>query len=304
MRYTQRTALLLTSVMVSVGWSNVVPGSAQAPENTAPTPAIAQPGPPKLAPNLSPAPVPEANNQDGFIPVRMPQSKNPSGTRQIVGRDDRAAVMSRAYPWSAIGRLEHLDQTGEVVNFCTGTLIGKDLVLTNAHCVIERSTGQLTHFTLRFRPNLINDSARASAYVQQVRYGETGQPRFGHNDWALLKLDRDLGSQFGTLGWRSLPTTELQQLGAVMKLIGYSGDFPKVQPGRTAGVHQGCQVLGETIGFLSHNCDTNGGASGGPIVAWIDGQFRIVGLHAGTLGAENRAIKVSQWAPAARRLMN
>jgi protease YdgD len=61
--------------------------------------------------------------------------------------------------------------------------------------------------------------------------------------------------------------------------VGYSGDFPANAPGRTAGVHQGCNLLGEVEGSLIHDCDTHGGSSGGPMLAVIDGEFRIVGLN-------------------------
>ncbi|MBD2093474.1 hypothetical protein H6F67_26920 [Microcoleus sp. FACHB-1515] len=69
-------------------------------------------------------------------------------------------------------------------------------------------------------------------------------------------------------------------------LAGYSADFPASNPGRSAGVHMGCSILGEVEGSLIHDCDMTGGSSGGPILAFIDDEFRIVALNAAELVEE------------------
>ncbi|WP_052330829.1 serine protease [Rivularia sp. PCC 7116] len=94
------------------------------------------------------------------------------------------------------------------------------------------------------------------------------------------------------------------------RMIGYSKDFPtpetlkafpylKAGEGLTAGVHDGCSILKEEAGSLSHDCDTTGGSSGGPIVAQIKGKYYIIALnnaerfdmYGGAI--DNRAVKVS-----------
>ncbi|MCS6814269.1 MAG: trypsin-like peptidase domain-containing protein [Cyanobacteria bacterium] len=246
-----------------------------------------------------------ADSQDGFVPSHLFQSDNPTGNRQVVGDDDRLPVTSRAYPWSAIGRLEQVDARGRIVSICTGSLIGYNLVLTNAHCVVDERTNRLTRDTLRFRPNLIDDRSRLSAVARQVHYGDSGKNGFfGEDDWALIRLDQPLGRQQGTIGWRSLTTQGLRQLAGQLNLVGYSADFPPNRPGRTAGVHRGCNILGDgDFGFLIHDCDTFGGASGSPVLAQINGKFYIVALHAGTYNRVNRAIRVSRWAPSAIEML-
>ncbi len=247
---------------------------------------------------------PALDSHDGFVPSGMLESDNPTGNRQVIGEDDRLPMTSRAYPWSAIGRLEHVDATGEVTTICTGSLIGNDLVLTNAHCVVDENTHRLTRNTLRFRPNLIADRSRTSAVAQRVRYGDNGKDGFfGENDWAIIRLNQPIGRQQGTIGWRNLSTENLRNLGRKISLVGYSADFPPNRPGQTAGVHRGCSVLGDgDFGFLVHNCDTFGGASGGPLLAQINGKFYIVAIHAGTYDRVNRAIKVARWAQSAAEM--
>jgi len=240
-------------------------------------------------------------DQDGFVPLGVVESDNPTGNRQVIGRDDRVPMTSRAYPWSTIGRLEHLDDKGRVTIICTGSLIGNDLVLTNSHCVVDEDTHKLTGDVLRFRPNLIDNRSRTSAFARRVRYGDNGERGFfGENDWALIRLDQPLGRQQGTLGWRNLSTESLRRLVGKVQLAGYSADFPPDHPGKTAGVDRECSILGDgDMGFLRHDCDTFGGASGSPLLVPINGKFQIVALHAGTYDNVNRAIKVSRWSQSA-----
>ncbi|MEH2043779.1 trypsin-like serine peptidase [Nostoc sp.] len=51
--------------------------------------------------------------------------------------------MSRNYPWSTIGRVQGTAADAQSYH-CTGTLISSDIVLTNAHCVIDSETHQLS----------------------------------------------------------------------------------------------------------------------------------------------------------------
>ncbi|MGF1536811.1 MAG: trypsin-like serine peptidase [Elainellaceae cyanobacterium] len=63
-------------------------------------------------------------------------------------------------------------------------------------------------------------------------------------------------------------------------LVGYSGDFPADNPGMTAGVHDGCSILGSAgDAFLRHNCDAFSGSSGGPILSFVNGEPKIVALN-------------------------
>jgi protease YdgD len=241
-------------------------------------------------------------NPQPSIPTNLEQSERPFEGRAILGFDERVQMTSRKYPWSAVGRIEGIGMDGSGYT-CTGTLLAPDIVLTNAHCVINPETGQVSS-QIWFQPNLIYGSLQDEAdlaFVEQYATGTDFSDRGGANpnDWAILKLDRPLGNKYGTLPWTSLSSRTLQQNPGQFALIGYSGDFPENAPGETAGVHIGCSILGEENELLIHNCDTNGGASGGPIIGIIDGQFQIIGLHAGALRSEdgrviNYAVKMSR----------
>ena len=80
-----------------------------------------------------------------------------SGKRKLTDRDD-------LYGWEAVGRLDIGNQ-----GFCTGTLIARDLVLTAAHCAIERSTGRpYAPGKVTFRAGLSDGKALADRKVVQI----------------------------------------------------------------------------------------------------------------------------------------
>jgi V8-like Glu-specific endopeptidase len=229
-------------------------------------------------------------NPEPYVPEGLQQSRNPAeGSRGTIGlSDDRIPMTSSSYPWSAIGRLQNpVDENR--ISICTGSLVAPDVVLTNAHCVVDPETNQVKSDVI-FKPNFRNgqvDDEADIANVVDVIYGTdfSDSDDVPHpNDWAFAKLDRPLGDKYGTLAWTQLSMPELlNTYEGQLILAGYSGDFPENAPGRTAGVHDGCSILGEAQGSLLHDCDTYGGSSGGPILAVIDDEFRIVALNSAGL---------------------
>ncbi len=247
-----------------------------------------------------------------FKPANIKQSDKPSDDRAIFGLDNRRPMLSRDYPWAAIGRIEGVKADGEKYH-CTGSLITQDIVLTNAHCVVDPYTHKVSK-EIKFRPNVINgrskddnDTAVVKKIIAGTNFKEANPFK---NDWAVVKIDKPLGKKYGHFGWVSLPTSTMLKYREKFRMIGYSKDFPtretlKAFPyleageGLTAGVHDGCSILKEEAGSLSHDCDTTGGSSGGPIVAQIKGKYYIIALNNAerfTLDGgplDNRAVKIS-----------
>ncbi len=248
-----------------------------------------------------------------FFPAAVGVSDNPFPFRAIIGRDDRLPMISRQFPWSAIGRIEGVSAAGTRYS-CTGTLIAKNIVLTNAHCVVDPDTHKVSR-SITFKPNLVNGALKDTTdigIVEAYHYGtdfkEEGDT-LDVNDWAVLKIDKPLGEKYGYLGWKAPALADFNQHTKKLALVGYSADFPRSSksypgleltagPGLTAGVHRGCSVVGERAGLWLHDCDTKGGASGGPILGKFDNQYYVMALHAGWKRVDgkvtNYAVKMSQ----------
>lgn len=299
----QHLALLISGslLVASAGWlGHWTSVQAQTSRRSAPTPL--------------PVALTTGTSSSTYRPADLEQSDNPT-LRAVSGADNRVPVLSEKFPWAAVGRIDWIEvSSGETVGTCTGTLIGRDLVLTNSHCLapqqnnyqplISKGTDQTGRFRIVFKPNLIEGNFVETdlATVVDYQYGwETGAAF--SNDWALLRINKPLGDKYGYLGWRSLNLNDPAILGALNNnviLAGYSSDYPDAAqsriwnlqggPGATAGVHLGCSIekvlttdieqTAGTAGLFVHSCDSHPGSSGSAIMAkFDDGNYYVIGLH-------------------------
>jgi protease YdgD len=203
--------------------------------------------------------------------------------------DDRVPMLDPKAPWSAIGRIVMQSKDGKSYQ-CTATLVAEDIILTNAHCIFDEDTRQV-YPSLSFEPNLIGGVLKGKAKIIDWVYGTDFRDKSDPphpKDWALAKLDQPLGKKFGTIKIRSLPLKVFNEYPDKFTLVGYSFDFPDPNKfprltggaGKTPGVHEGCGITEERSDLvLIHDCDMRGGASGGPIIGWIDKEPYIVAVN-------------------------
>lgn len=242
-----------------------------------------------------------------FKPDDLEQSDKPYDSDRGIptGIDNRIPMLSRNYPWSTIGRVQGTAADAKSY-YCTGTLVASDIVLTNAHCVIDPETHQLSK-ELRFIPNAINGKSQSSkdiATVQNIaknvlygtdfKNGGFDNVQNQSNDWALIVINQPLGRKYGYLGWQSVPaSTLIKQKRKQLFFVGYSSDYPDPSKegyefltagkGWTAGYENGCSIVGDESNLFYHDCSTAAGASGGPIIDVIDGLPYIVALNNGEI---------------------
>jgi V8-like Glu-specific endopeptidase len=191
------------------------------------------------------------------------------------GDDNRIPMRSSSYPWSAVGQVQ-IDGGGH----CTGALIGRDLVLTNAHCIWEN--GKRTNIT--FAPNYKNKQSPEK--VRGIRYwwGTSDPSKNRGADWAIIRLEQPIGDRYGSFGWQALSYQDLK--GKSVNYVGYSTfENEKVEEfinGETAQVHLDCRVrdVDANDGVIHTDCDNGRGGSGGPIFIWQNNKPIIVGINA------------------------
>ncbi|WP_298851112.1 trypsin-like serine protease [uncultured Ruegeria sp.] len=184
--------------------------------------------------------------------------------RKLTDRDD-------LYGWEAIGRLDVGDGS-----YCTGTLIAQDVVLTAAHCAVDRRTGKpYRPEDITFRAGLSNGNALAERQVAQIAV----HPSYGsHNplshegvqmDVALMRLDESIpysvADPFALHSGR-VPGNEIS-------IASYGR-------GRSEAItrERSCRIIDRRQGLITFDCDITFGSSGSAILAKNGSRWQILSV--------------------------
>lgn len=223
----------------------------------------------------------------------------------IQGTDDRVTLDPTVWPWTALGRVNR-----DTAGFCTGALVGPDLVLTADHCLYHDRTGRLMapdrlHFLAGYRRGEYRAHARGRRYVRAPGAPERRSHTMSvATDWAIIVLDKPVAG-------RPIPVRRLRPAeypdtgaGALLSSAGYGRDRPHL-----LSLDDGCPVEpGGGGGVLYHGCDAVPGVSGAPLLLSDDAGVWVVGVISGIVRREGRmrgvAVDASAFLTALRRLLD
>ena len=188
-----------------------------------------------------------------------------------IAAERRFLPVDEAEDWSGVGRLNARG------GFCTGALIAPDTVLTAAHCIYDRLTGQAIPVgEMRFVAG-----SRSGYHTAHRRVTRAA----AHPDWsgfegAKVRVAGDIAvvtleSPLSRIEGRTYETGPAPGPGDDVALLSYGADRETA-----LSIQEPCQVVERFSRSAALNCDVTYGASGSPIFA--DG--RIVGVVSAMVG--------------------
>lgn len=234
----------------------------------------------------------------------------PTSSARIVGGRE---TIKNSIPWQAMLRGNNGGQ------FCGGSLIHKQWVLTAAHCVTGSQPGQFKIWLGAHRKEFKEDTTQefnVIAIVQHPQYSESNN----QNDVALIKLDReavlgigvglvclgddayhlpldDLNNQCLISGWGTLESgggqpNKLQEV-----------TVPLVSPNVCRSAYGNLHASMLCAGFKEGGKDSCQGDSGGPLVCQYNGKYHLEGATswgegcalAGKYGVYAKIRELKQW---------
>ncbi len=173
--------------------------------------------------------------------------------------------------WEGVGRL---DLGGN--SFCTASLIAPNLVLTAAHCLFARDSGQMIDAAqIRFLAGWRN--GRAMAYRGARRalahpdYRYEGRDKVSRVAWDLALVELDQPIRLPSIQPFIVDTT--LRLGETVGVVSYAHDRAEAP-----SLQEVCEVLNREAGVLLLSCAVDFGSSGAPVFAMRSGEPHIVSV--------------------------
>lgn len=199
------------------------------------------------------------------------------------GINGRDRVNALEKPWNAVGRI---NRSGK--GHCTGFLVADQVLLTAAHCLwnarLQRwFVADDLHYVAGYQQSewvfhtRVDEARPAPAFDYENREDPL---RRSAADWALLRLRDRVSDDVARLSIATGNAAWLKghiQRKTSLLIPGYGRGRQHIM-----SVPQDCHLLGfdETVRLLAHNCVTQKGDSGSPVMLRDqDGNLVVIGIH-------------------------
>jgi V8-like Glu-specific endopeptidase len=224
----------------------------------------------------------------------------PSGV--IIGKDNRSQVTSiKQTHLYSVGWLKSQAMTQDTYSSCTATIIGKNLLATAAHCVLDDN--RIIHPNITFTPSHLGShlSSPLKYHVEKVwihkAYFDGTKKGDIIGDIAILQTShlKDLTPVHQAFTSAKIYPWDSQNMAYKFNtseyqyhVYGYSGD-------KESGTlwQDTCKAKVNSRDYFIHYCDTTTGNSGGPIFIHHkkSNKYQLVGVHTSSLTNEKTGIK-------------
>lgn len=202
----------------------------------------------------------------------------------IFGNDDRILPNIQSFPERTVGMLQipFVNETTNIVSksqfsFCTATLISRDLILTNKHCIKynfnDKKTGKEFWNNMIFTLGHLSDGRYLEkTKIVQLIISSKNEVIYNEFDWAILQLDLALGDYYGHMGL-AITDTNYFSKNKIGNMNGYSNDL-----NGNPGIHYNCHSKGIVYNknIIMHDCDATRGSSGS---GFYDNEYNIIALN-------------------------